>query len=259
MPFSAPAADGGRADVPRFRVQEGGWGSGGVRDISAVLNSAARQLWKQFPGYEIEPMAVVRGNAGPITLFQRNVRGEIVVQLDTGDTYWCQYAYQFAHELCHVLCGFREGGDDHKWFEETLCELASIYTMRRMAEEWEKSPPYPNWRDYSKALRSYADDVVEKREALDLKQLAAFYAKEKESLRGTATQRDKNGRMAAALLPLFEEKPERWEAVRWLNAARPRGKASFGEFLKNWRDASPQKHRAFIEQIAEAFGEKLPS
>ena len=76
MPFSAPAADGGRADVPRFRVQEGGWGSGGVRDISAVLNSAARQLWKQFPGYEIEPMAVVRGNAGPITLFQRNVRGD---------------------------------------------------------------------------------------------------------------------------------------------------------------------------------------
>ena len=247
----APAQN--RPDLPAFRVQPEGWGLKGTRDIEKILGSAARQLWPHFPDYGLEPMVVVRGKNGPITLFKRNLRGEIIVELDTGETYWSQYAYQFAHEFCHVLCGFKEGGREHKWFEESLCELASIYTMHRMAEEWEKKPPYPNWKGYAKSLRKYADDVIKKREPLEFEGLSKFYASERESLRRNPTQRDKNGRVAVALLPLFEERPERWEAVRWLNANRPEKGASFGEFLRGWHDAAPERHREFIKTLAEAF------
>ena len=93
----------------------------------AVLDSAAGKLWRFFPNYQIEPIVVTRGHSGPITLFRRNGRGEIVVCLDTEKTYWSQYSYQFAHELCHILCGFKEGYEGNKWFEETVCETASLY------------------------------------------------------------------------------------------------------------------------------------
>ena len=63
-------------------------------DIRAVLDSAGRELWRFFPNDRIEPIVVTHGRGGPITLFQRNGRGEIVIRLDTEKTYWCQYAYQ---------------------------------------------------------------------------------------------------------------------------------------------------------------------
>ena len=113
-----------------------------------MLDSAGRELGQFFPDYKIEPIVVTRGHSGPITLFHRNDRGEIVVRLDTEKTYWSQYAYQFAHEFCHVLCGFKPGYEGNKWFEETLCETASLYVMRGMSRTWKTSPPYANWKDY---------------------------------------------------------------------------------------------------------------
>ena len=92
--------------MPPFRVETDGFRDS-EPDIRAVLDSAGRQSWRFFPGYKIEPFVVTRGHEGPITLFRRNDRGEIVVRLDTGGQHWSQYAYQFAHEFCHVLCGLR--------------------------------------------------------------------------------------------------------------------------------------------------------
>ncbi|MCP6756902.1 hypothetical protein NL533_35270, partial [Klebsiella pneumoniae] len=79
---------------------------------------------------------------------QRNDAREIVLKLDTSNTFWSQYAYQFAHEFCHVLCGYREDDPGTQWFEETLCETASLFVLRAMAREWKTAPPYPHWKDY---------------------------------------------------------------------------------------------------------------
>ncbi|MGA2501847.1 MAG: hypothetical protein ABSH20_29245, partial [Tepidisphaeraceae bacterium] len=101
----APANAGA---MPAFRVETEGFGASEA-DIRAILTSAGRELWRHFSDYKIEPIVVTRGHEGPITLFKRNDRGEIVVRLDTEKTFWSQYSYQFAHEFCHILCGYREG------------------------------------------------------------------------------------------------------------------------------------------------------
>ncbi|MDG1670574.1 MAG: hypothetical protein P8H96_06890, partial [Akkermansiaceae bacterium] len=119
----------------RYRIEAKTFESGEA-DIRKVLEYTARPLWKNFPGYKVEPMVITKSNSGPIVIFQRNARQEIVVKLDTHKTYWSQYAYQWAHELCHVLCGFREDGRENKWFEETLCELSSLFCMRAMVLDW---------------------------------------------------------------------------------------------------------------------------
>jgi hypothetical protein len=60
--------------------------------------------------------------------------------------------------------------------------------------------------------------------------------------------------MAAAILPLFEEAPERWGAVATLNAVHGDGSRTFARHLKDWSSSSPEKHRDVIAKIAARFG-----
>ena len=110
-----------------------------------------------------------------------------------------QYAYQFAHEFCHVLSGY-EGleGNPNNWFHETICELASVFTLRRMAERWPTHPPYPNWAGYSKHLLEYAAKR-QKREEVQLPigtTLLDWLSSHESGLRNDRYQRDKNDLVA---------------------------------------------------------------
>lgn len=242
-----------RIDAESFKSREA--------DIRAVCESAARELVRHFPEkHKLEPILLKRGDHGPIVLFNRNDRGEIILRLDTGGTYWSQYAYQYAHEFCHVLCGFDEDAPQNLWFEETLCETASLFSMRAMARSWKDNPPYPNWRDYRDSLRQYADDVVNKRKHLpELTRLGvpAFYQKHKDTLHKTATGRELNGAFAVTLLPLFEADPSRWESVRWINSSPSPKSETFQQYLSKWHHAVPDRHRVFVKQIAIQFGIRI--
>lgn len=237
----------------RFRVETQGFDASRA-DISKVLHYAGQPLWKQFPEYKIEPIVVKRGNGGPITLFKRNSKGEIIVKLDTHKTFWSQYAYQWAHELCHVICGFRDDGRENKWFEETLCEMASLYCMRAMSVDWAAKPPYPNWKSYAPSLKKYADDVIAKREKLDAKGLADYYKKHRTELRKDSTLRDLNGTMATAILPVFEKNPEHWEAIRYLNVTPAKKGISLKEYFTKWKKDAPKKHHALIDGLIRVYG-----
>ncbi|MEJ6581328.1 MAG: hypothetical protein QNL33_06590 [Akkermansiaceae bacterium] len=242
-----------KAEPPKLRVINKGFDTS-ERDIKAVLASTTRELWKHFPDYKLEPMVVIRGEKGPITLFERNDRGEIVVRLDTHRTYWSQYAYQWAHELCHVLTGFRNDGRENKWFEESLCELASLYAMRRMSESWEHDPPYAHWKDYRHSLKDYVDKIINSREKLTLKDLESYYAKHRETLRTNSTERALNGTVALALLPLFEKEPSHWGALRYLNVTPAKKDLSLKDYFAKWHKDAPNQHKPFILELARIFG-----
>lgn len=242
--------------MPEYRIEAKPF-EASETDIRAVLDSAGSQLWRYFPDYKIEKFVVQKGNKGPIVWYKRNDRGEIVMRLDTGELYWSQYAYQFSHEFLHILAQFDEDYAGNKWFEETLAETASLFCMRSMAREWKTNPPYSNWKSYSASLEDYAQDVIAKREKLDEQGMLAFYEKHKDTLRKTSTNRDLNGAMAVVLLQMFEERPQRWEAVRWLNSKpSPKGQ-TFEQYLQTWHDAVPRRHKTFVRQIADLYGISL--
>jgi hypothetical protein len=258
------AADGQSSPVVPplvYRVETEGFDASEA-DIRAVLDSAGRELWQIFPDYKIEPLVVTRGRSGPITLFQRNDRGEIVIRLDTEKTFWCQYAYQFAHEFCHVLCGFRDADRGNKWFEEVLCETASLYAMRAMSRAWKTTAPYANWKDYRDSLRDYVDDVTRKRDMvyeIYAKGLPEFYRTHQSTLEKDPASRELNGAMSLVFLQLFEQRLERWESVRWLNSTPPREGDTFAVYLQNWHDAAPAKHQSFVKKVADLYGVALES
>lgn len=80
-------------------------------------------------------------------LFEKSPTGATIIQLSAIDNAWEKFTFQFAHELCHYTCHFerRRGSvNQNAWFEESLCEAASLFVLRAMAATWSHSPPYPH-------------------------------------------------------------------------------------------------------------------
>ena len=252
----SPYAD---PQMPAYRVDARGFNDS-ARDIKKLCDSVGRELWRHFPDYKIEKFVIKRGRSGPIVLYNRNKQGEIIIRLDTGNTVWAQYSYQFAHEFCHVLSGFDEDYKGNQWFEETLCETASLYALRAMARSWKTDPPYRHWANFRDELRRYSDEVIKKRTGVHeiyQKGLPAFYQAHKAELTAKPCDWTLNGPMSIVFLKLFEEDPSRWGAIRWLNSTpSPKGE-TFEQYLTKWRNAAPEKHKPFITKAANLYGVTL--
>ena len=236
---------------------KGNW-EADLRDVEKVLYSAAGELWTLFPDRRLAPI-LVQPKGGPIVLFERGPAGEYRVRLDTGRLYWAQYAFQFAHEFCHILCGYVDEDTSNKWFEESLCETASLFVLRRMAKTWKTAPPYPHWKDFAPHLEEYARDRLDEVHLPAGTTLAEWYRRHADQLRKAPCQRDLNRVVASALLPLLEKHPDHWEAATWLNAGASKEPRPFERYLADWRAHCPDKHKPFVSRIAKQFGVSLPA
>jgi hypothetical protein len=223
-----------------------------VKNARKVLAAAGGELRKHaatapFPAIEIAP------KGGPIALYKRGPKGEARVKLDVHGPYWAQYTYQFAHELTHVLCGNVEVAHKQKWFEESLCEAASLFVLRRSAETWATDPPDAGWKDFAPAFTRYADDRLSKTALPDGQSFAAWWAERKAQCEADATDRPRNTIIAARLLPLFEATPAGWDALPFLHKERLGPDASFSDLLEYWELACPVKHKSFVAAIRKLF------
>jgi len=243
-----------------IRVARGDWGDATEENIERVLRSAAEQL-QQFCPCRRNPIVVEHTEGPPRVLYRKGTKGETLVRLNVTGTYWAQFAYQFAHEFCHICCGYEKKAgrsNPNQWFEESLCETASLFAIRRMADAWKTNPPYPNWRDFVKHLDSYAADLLanDKRKLPSQMTFAQWFTLNESKLReNNGCDRDRNGVIANnILLPLLEKNPESWEAVACLNAEPSCEPGGFAQYLAVWRRATTDNHRAFIQGIAETFG-----
>jgi len=153
-----------------IRVQTNGFGKASPADITAVLQSAALEIWKHCSHTQLDGIDVYYRADHPQTDFKRTPSGRIGIGLSARDTHWAQYAFQFAHEFCHALANYsndpqrsvRYPRHANLWLEESLCETASLFALRAMSRSWRTAPPYPAWRSYA----PWFNDYVEHRLAL---------------------------------------------------------------------------------------------
>ena len=237
----------------RIVVLKGDWGESQLEDIRRVCLSSAQEIWREIKDDGLAPILVSRSKSGPISLYQRGRGYEYQVRLDTANRAWAQCAFQFAHEFGHILCNYRNVPNPQLWFEESICELASLYSLRRMSNTWKTNPPYSNWKPYSKALDSYANNRINK--YADRKEsLQKFYEHNKSKLAANGTDRQLNGFVAIRLLPLFEKDPTSWQAIRYINLGPKEENVSLEKYLRGWYQRVPAGHRAFVKSIAKQFG-----
>jgi hypothetical protein len=240
-----------------IRIDPRGWGEARPEEIAAVLNSAAHELVMHVPELPPIPILVEPTSGHPFTLYHRSQGNEHVVRLSARDRHWYEFAYEFPHELCHILCDHaRYRHREERWFEESLCELASIFTLKRMAISWRRSPPYASWADHASDFREYADDLLEEshRQLPAEMQLKDWYRANAECLRLNAWDREKNELVASCLLSAFEDRPEGWGAIPYLYPSGCGPIESFDLHLTGWLRRTPDPLRSFVRAIAEKFG-----
>lgn len=240
----------------RVFVTDGDWGSSSVADIKKVCDSAAMMFTPHIQRGISEPLLVENDGTGPITLFRRGENNEHIIRLDTKNRAWAQLAFQFSHELCHVMCNYRDVKNAQLWFEETICEVASLFALRQMAKAWEQNPPYSNWKSYSTALQDYADQRIQRQDVAS-QSLEKLYTDNSGKLQSSGTNRDINNQVAIKLLPIFEERPSAWEAIRFLNLGPAKENENFDSYLRGWHARVPEQQKAVVKEIAAKFGVNL--
>ncbi len=248
----------------QITVANDNWGKASRTDIRAVVSSAADELWKCAGQTRLKPIRVYRRGDFPQTDFSHDILGRIRIGLAADDNRWAQFAFQFGHEFCHALAqhsevarrGWHPPQHVNLWFEESLCEGASLFVLRRMANTWTNHPPYPAWQSYAPSLATYAIERLARPEhQLPTGRKFIEWSRENESaLRVNATLREKNVIIARQLLPLFEAEPAGWEEACYLNLGRHDRDKPLSQYFAEWQAACPASRRAFVARIAALFG-----
>jgi hypothetical protein len=264
------AADNHATFVQRpldIHVQPNGFGKVNPADITAVLQSAASEIWRHCPRTHLDGIDVYHRSDHPQTDFKRTPSGRISIGLASQDTYWAQYSFQFAHEFCHTLANFsnnrgwsaRYPRTANFWLEESLCETASLFTLRAMSQSWRTAPFFPAWWDFAPSLNDYAQQrlTLSKHQLPSGKSFLCWFNEHQDALRRNSAIRDWNTIIAIQLLPFFEAEPQAWEAVTFLNhGARPANE-SLVQHLAELRSECPEDLRPFIRKLASVFAISL--
>jgi len=239
-----------------IKVEGGGWGNVSRETIETVLYSVADELLSRLPKKLDAPIVVTHTDSYPVVLYERGSKGEYQVHLHASEKNWHLYTYEFAHELCHILSNYEEntgpgGSKYNQWFEETLCETASLFTLKNLAATWKDSPPAPEWSATADKLNRFFDLLVSEghRRLPPHSPLAAWLRDNEERLRHDPYQRQKNEVVANLLLPLFEANPEHWDTLVYLNLDPDDARNSLQDYLRNWYNNAPAEHRNFIADV----------
>ena len=238
-------------------IINGNWGLTSLSAIRAVLSSAHRVLVRSFEAAPEAAVHVSRWNRDyPFTVYEKR---PYQVFLSATDTYWSQYVYQFSHELCHILTHFDSyKKHKHKWFEESLCELASLHVLRSLAKVWKEDPPSSVYgaSAFARHHQSYAENVERKTTIPHQSDLPAWLNRNIDLLEDDSTCRELNHVVAVSLLSSFRQNPALWRDCGWLNCWDIRKDSTFSEYLNSWTDCL-RKHGPKQEPRAPDIARQL--
>lgn len=190
-------------------------------DVITVLDSVKSLFSKYFNSIDELQVPIINNAPGvnhPYTVLETST---IYLSVDATDEhgnpacYWCQFIYQFSHELCHLIIS-KQVVQPMRWFEETICELASHFFLIESAKTWSVNPPCPHWRNYALSILDY-----------ELKQQNTGFPSAISDLFDTSSnlicslekdeyQREFNCAVATKLLPYFIDSPDLWKIVYYL-------------------------------------------
>jgi hypothetical protein len=194
-------------------------------------------------------------------LYDRGPAGEYLVRLHASGDRWHLYVFEFAHEFCHLLSNFDQNiGENtrrrNQWFEESLCETASLFALERLASTWPQSASASGLPERAGKLRRFFDLLVAEEHRRLPPQIGAagWLSDNEQGLRRDPYQREKNDLVANLLLPLFERHPNSWNALCYLNLDPADASAPLTEYVRHWYERAPLEHKAFIAGVISLLG-----
>lgn len=232
------------------------WGMVEEKEIQTVLNST----WMIFVPFsdriKSSEVQVDRTVSYPITFYKKSTNGKYRIALSANNRNWCQYVFQFAHELGHIICGMKKGDKSNQWFEESLCEAASLFALERISETWSKSPPYPDWQSFAIEFKKYKNERIRNSSYPENFHLASWWEKNRSLLSKNSSLRKENLWVAITLLHIIEKDPRAaWSACGWLNHSKSSQITSFDNYLEDWKNSCQKiEQKEFVREVMHAFG-----
>ena len=245
----------------RIIVMKNNWCNSKISEYYKVLKNTSSHIERNLRDPIIGIIHVQHWFKKPRVLFRDSTDDPYIIRLNARDSRWDQQAFQFAHEFCHVLSNYQILRDNpNNWFHEAICEVASIFALNRMAEQWHKRSPILNKRFYATYLGSYAKNRLAKKEAHlpEGMTLHTWLSGHEESMRREPvedeSQRVKQCLVAYQMLPIFEETPSGWNAVRLL----PNSRGCLEEYFVDWHAAVDSQDKLFVKRLANLFEFTIP-
>lgn len=244
-----------------LNIKTNNFGNSRVIDLMALLNSV-KQVMDKDMGSFISAINIIHDPAEyyPQVYYQKDVNGEFIVNLGSYDREWNRYAYQFAHEYCHIRTNYRPGGSRYSWFEESICEVASHYALKKMARSWKTEPPYKNWTDYAKELLLYSQsNIIKQKYGKSGQDSFSSWISDKRKLWDNnyynvhTEHRDDYKRIAYKILPYFEQNPELWNAMTYWNLWDLNDNDTIDDAFEKWVSVLPQDKVIVSQKIIKAF------
>ena len=186
------------------------------------------------------------------------------MEIRVDDFYY--FIFDFAHEFCHILHNFDVTTIDNPnlWFQEGITTMASMWALRSMAVTWQEDSPFGTFvaqdggvASFSDNFNHYADAYLKSFPEYQYDGTGEEWLSEHEmSLReeyiekGTFTQYHIAAQLTFKFLPIFEENPEAWNAVRKM----PATKGKMSQYMQDWYDAVDAEDKQYVEAIAKEMG-----
>lgn len=168
------------------------------------------------------------------------------------DTSWSQIVFQFSHEFCHLLIG-NPVPPSMRWFEESVCELASLFFLEKLAIIWGQSGLLAH-PEYAPSLISYRTNRINSVEDLknpsDLSDPSSAIWKDAIA---NCYNRNFNLQIAKLLLPVFSKYPQLWETVPLLGRLPAQDSVSFPMYLGIWRILAGDSYKQPLNELASIF------
>ncbi len=170
------------------------------------------------------------------------------IVVDIGVNAWSQLAYQFGHELGHVMGNsWRwkvETPPPSRWLEESLVEAFSIRGLARLADGWQRDPPFAGDAAYADAIRKYRSNLIEKyrqgTETAPIADLAQWFRASRQTLDHAAGVGRNEGPAIVAILAALEADTGNVEDLGALNRWPERSSLPLEEYLRRWRTSCAQ-------------------
>ena len=229
-----------------FCLDVSNWGLAKVQDITNLLDFVIIDFYSSLDSSKITILPVSVFNSlskNPPTNCPEIIIGKdkALIYLTAMDNDYCKYSYEFSHELCHyIICkDYPPKNDKFGWLEESLCELASFYTLNKMSITWQTNPPYPNWRDFSINLKNYVNDIILMPENDITKPFIMWLKDNFPSLYKCRYDREKNRIIAIHLLPIFTRAPELWKIIQYMKIIDIIDTMTLEQYLFEWKKLIP--------------------
>lgn len=218
-----------------------------VRAFLYMVDLNMMSALEQLP-FSTKRCYVIHRDEGPLC---SNIGDEHVIFLSVKDDYWCQWVYQFAHEYCHHLIDGSLSGEwsDLLWFEETICELSSLYNLNRMIGFCMVN----GLQGYAPSVVDYLNNLLTKnKNTYCLSEEGGWYKRYEDSLRVEKYKRDLYNAMAVLMYSLFVENPRLWKLI--MNIGDIRSWKTLDDLFRHLEASADESYKESLSRLIRLFG-----